>query len=134
MHKQRVISIALGVFFSIALAASVVRADAVHANKDISDFTIGELSLVRDLNASWHPDFHLADVSRAEKGGYLFLVAQSNTGKHVGFDVTPVECGPGILKAGTQAGVSQNPEPATMLLLGTGLAAGAAIVRRRRRL
>ena len=77
-------------------------------------------------------DFTVLDIQRAEDG-YLYAGnSENNSGKHLGFTVTAVHRGPslGIVRPQVPS-VSQNPEPATMLLLGTSLLAIAPIVRRK---
>ena len=121
---KRAFSIVFVVVFVFALAASSARADAVHANKFIGQ-----------LNGAQHRNLDLPDISRADEQGYLSLVVHSNNGKHLGFTAASVNRGPkiGLVKPGPRASVTQNPEPATMLLMGTGLVAVGALVRRRRK-
>ena len=122
MLKKQAVPVAFGVVFLIALAASTAFADAVHRGK------------VANLNAFEHRPLHLPDITRTEEESYLFASIQSNNGKHLGFSATAVHQGPqlGIVRP-TGPNVTQNPEPATMILLGTGLAAVGAAIRRRRK-
>src|SRR6185503_5219902 len=122
MLNKRVVPIAFGVVFSVVFAASTALADAVHSNK------------LDNLNGIENRTLHLPDLSRAEDEGYLFAGVQSNNGKHLGFSIASVHRGPqlGIVRPSGPS-VTQNPEPATMVLLGTGLAAVGAAIRRRRK-
>ena len=121
MPKTRAVAVAFGVIFSFALAASAARADSVHS-ANLS----GSLSALDSLD--------LPDVSRAEEHSALFAGVLPGNGKHLGFSVAAFRHGPqlGIVRPNSPT-VTQNPEPATMLLLGTGLAAVGAFIRRRRR-
>ena len=123
MPKLRTVATAFVFVLSVAFAASSVQADPVHTAR-----------LSESLNALENMSLHLPDVSRAEEHAALFAGIHSNHGKHSGFTVAAVR--PGLkfgLFKGAQPTVSQNPEPATMLLLGTGMAAVGAAMRRRRK-
>ncbi|HKU73327.1 MAG TPA: PEP-CTERM sorting domain-containing protein [Pyrinomonadaceae bacterium] len=122
MQRRRAVPVALGVVFLVVFAASTALADAVHSNKFMN------------LNGMEHRSLHLLDVSRAEEEGYLFAGIHPNNGRHLGFGAAAIHRGPqlGIVRP-VSPSVTQNPEPATMVLLGTGIAAVGAAIRRRRK-
>jgi len=122
MLKKQAVPVALGVVFLLALGASTAFADAVHSDK------------FANLNAFEQSPVFLPEIARAEEVSYLFAGIQSNNGKHLGFSAAAVNRSPqlGIVRPNGPT-VTQNPEPATMILLGTGLAAVGAIIRRRRK-
>ena len=61
--------------------------------------------------------------------------ATPSAARNGGFSIAAFHRGPtiGLVRPGSSATVTQNPEPATLLLLGTGLTAFAAYARKRRR-
>jgi len=111
----------LGAFLFLTMASSV-RADGVHA----------DMSLEKLIYAENH-SLTVPDIQRAETA-YLYTGQfENNNGKHLGFSVTAVNRSPklGIVRPQVPS-VSQNPEPATMVMLGTGLAAIGAFWRKKR--
>ena len=121
MLKKQVVPVAVGVVFLFVLAASTALADAVHSDK------------LANLNAFEDRTLSLPEITGTEVN-YLFAGGQSRAGKSFGFSLAAVHRGPqlGIVRP-TGPTVTQNPEPATMILLGTGLAAVGAVIRRRRK-
>jgi hypothetical protein len=121
--QKRAFSV-VGAVFVFALAASSARADSVNANK-----------FIEQLNGAQHHNLDLPDISRADEQAHFSFVLHSNNGKHLGFTAASVHRGPkiGLVKPGPRASVTQNPEPATMILMGTGLVAIGAWVRSRRK-
>jgi hypothetical protein len=122
MSKSRFLTGILSTVFVLTIASSA-RADMVHLN----------MSLEKEIYAERHnlTDF---DSKRAETG-YLYAAHfENNNGKHLGFSVIAHRTGPGLgSKKSQPPTVSQNPEPTAMVLLGTGLAAAAAIARKKNR-
>ena len=122
MLKKHAVPVAFGVVFLVVLAAPTVFADAVHSGK------------LANLNAFEQASLDLPGITLMEGTSYLFAGDQSNNGKYSAFSAVAVHRGPqlGIVRPNGPS-VTQNPEPATMILLGTGLAAVGAIIRRRRK-
>ena len=112
----------LGALLFLTIVSSV-RADAVHPRMDFEKLIYAQ-------------NHGLAVVDfQAEETGYLYASHfENNNGKHLGFSVTSINRNPilGIVRPQAPS-VSQNPEPATMVLLGTGLAAITAFARKKRR-
>jgi uncharacterized protein YcfJ len=144
MPRQMVISVALGVLSLVAVAASAAKADTIHSNHQ----------LIRSVDVTEHIDlFNLRDVGRGEIHGYLFFVEHWDNGKHLGvsngkhlgtskgkhlgisFGLAPQV--PQVVQVKSvdkpRATVTQNPEPVSLALLGTGLIALGAAVRHRRK-
>ena len=112
----------LGAFLFLTFVSSV-RADVVHPNMDLEKLMYAE-----------NHNLAVFDIQSAETG-YLYAGHfENNNGKHLGFSVAAVNRGPrlGIVRPQSPS-VSQNPEPMTMVLLGTGLAGLGTFTRRKRR-
>jgi hypothetical protein len=123
MLKVKTLTGILGACLFLTIV-STVRADVVHPNMDLEKLTYAE-----------HHQLAVFDFQSAETG-YLYTGHfENNNGKHLGFSVTAFRQGPklGIVRPPAPASVTQNPEPTAMVLLGTGLAAVAAVARRKNR-
>lgn len=124
MTTPRALTSILSVLAFLTLVSSA-RADVVHADMNLEKLIFAE-----------RHDLTVFDFQGAETG-YLYAGHfENNNGKHLGFSMTSVNRGPrlGIVRPpAPNVSVSQNPEPATMVLLGTGLAAAGAFARKKGR-
>jgi hypothetical protein len=150
MTKSRVLTSLVSMVFLLTLVSSV-RADRVHQPPGLVKYNIGdkqtlELPLVDRENLSEFFSEHFAKKNGNHFGFVNALDAiggtttasgfAGNNGKHLGFSVSAVHGGVRFGLANPRrpnTTVNQNPEPTGILLLGTGLAAGAAFARRIRR-
>ena len=149
MSKARVLTSLVSIVFLLTLVSSV-RADRVHQPPGLEKFNFGdiqslELPVVDRANLSDFLSEHFANnngnhfgfVNALDAiGGTTASGLAGNNGKHLGFTVSAVQGGVKFGLANPRrpnTTVNQNPEPTGILLLGTGLAAGAAFARRIRR-
>lgn len=121
MSKPR----AFTVFSAVLLLTFVssVRADVVHADMYLEKLIFAERGNLAVLDL------------QGEETSYLYAAHfENNNGKHLGFSMMAFDRGPklGIVRPQSPS-VSQNPEPTAIVLLGTGLVAVAAIVRKKAR-
>jgi hypothetical protein len=123
MRKARTWAITLGVVFVCTLAVGSARADAIQSSHLTEKFDFEEHLL------------SLPDTSRAPIVQLFAEDFENNNGRHLGFSVASVNRGNkfGLFRGpgGTVSSTTPNPEPAAVLLLGTGLAAVGAYARRR---
>lgn len=124
MIKRRFFTGLVSAVFVLTLVSSA-RADAVRADMFLEKLIYAEShELITSLESQ------VVDL------GYVYAEHfENNNGKHLGFSMTAVNRGPrlGIVKPVSPTSVSQNPEPTAMVLLGTGLAAVAALARKKGR-
>lgn len=122
MTKMKTVTGILGACLFLMIVSSV-RADTVRPNMDLEKLIFADTHNLAVL------DFE------GVESGYLYTAHfENNNGKHLGFSMTAVNRSPklGIVRPQAPSSVTQNPEPATMVLLGTGLAAVTAFARKRR--
>ena len=121
MTKSRELTGIVSAVFLLTLA-STARADMLHVDIHLEKLIYAERHNLTSL-----------DLQSAETG-YLYAEHfENNNGKHLGFSIAAAHRGPrlGIVRP-QSPGVSQNPEPTAMVLLGTGLAAVGAIARKKK--
>lgn len=120
MSKSRVMTGIVSTVFLLALS-STVRADMLHVDIHLEKLIYAERHNLTSLG-----------IQSAETG-YLYAEHfENNNGKHLGFSIAAAHRGPrlGIVRP-PSPDVSENPEPTAMVLLGTGLAAVAALARKK---
>ena len=154
MTRSRVLAGIISAVFCLTLVSSA-RADSSHGNDmqleklifaQLHNLTNIDIQSLIGTNFVYTGHFennngrHLGfgkltdiDIQRAVDTSYLFAANfENNNGKHHGFSVVPVQQGPKLVQTFTPAAAAptQNPEPTAMVLLGTGLAAAAALARK----
>ncbi|HJS25321.1 MAG TPA: hypothetical protein VJ751_13265 [Pyrinomonadaceae bacterium] len=121
MTRSRVLTSIISAVFCLTLVSSARADSARHV-----DMLLEKLIFAERHNLT------IIDAQRADTD-YLYAAHfENNNGKHLGFGMA-VHQGPrlGIVRPSTPAAeVTQNPEPTAMVLLGTGLAAAAALARK----
>ena len=121
MTRSRVLTGIISAVFCLTLVSSARADSARHV-----DMLLEKLIFAERHNLT------IIDAQRADTD-YLYAAHfENNNGKHLGFS-TAVYQGPrlGIVRPSTPAAdVTPNPEPTAMVLLGTGLAAAAALARK----
>ena len=120
--RSKTVGVILGVVFLIAMGVTSVQADSVSAHRWLDDLNHGEQ--VRMV---------LFEVAQEEAVAYL-QNQHTNQGKHLGFNVASMHQGPTLAVVGYYGGhtaATPNPEPTTIMLLGTGILAVGALARRR---
>jgi hypothetical protein len=148
MSRSTVLTSLVSVVFLLSLVSSV-RADSIHQPPGLEKFNFGDiqslgLPLVDRANISDFLSEHFANnngnhfgfVNSLDAIGTAAGGVAGNNGKNLGFSVSSFHGGMKFGLANPRrpnATVNQNPEPTGILLLGTGLAAGAAFARRLRR-
>ena len=123
MSKSRIVTGILCTVFVLTLASSA-RADMVHPNMFLEKMIFAERHQLAVL-----------DIECGAATGYLYAEHfENNNGKHLGFSMVPRPrtVGPGFGKNPPSPTVTENPEPTAMVLLGTGLTAIAALVRKKK--
>lgn len=153
MTRSRVLTGIISAVFCLTFASTAL-ADKAHGNLALEKLFFAErhnlitvgIQTVLDPNYEYVGHFEnnngkhlgfakLSDIGiqRVADTSYLFAAQfENNNGKHRGFSVAAVHNGPrlGIVRQLSNPSVSQNPEPTAMVLLGTGLAAAAALARK----
>lgn len=145
MTRSRVLTSLVSVVFLLTLVSSV-SADPIHQPPGLEKFNFSELQTVEvpvvdRANLSDFLSEHFANnngnhfgfVNALDAIGTAAGGVAGNNGKQLGFSVAAFNGGVKFGLANPRrpnATVSQNPEPTGILLLGTGLAAGAAFARR----
>jgi hypothetical protein len=133
MSRTRFFTFAVSVVFLLSIASSA-SADSLQAPPGLEKLNLVEGQTLTSLVEAQTLNF--PETGKLDLSELLADHFSNNNGRHLGFSVAAFHTGVKFGLANPRSpntSVTQNPEPTGMLLLGTGLAAGAAFARRRTR-